>query len=96
MIRSETDRPVVAEIVKTARSKRGCVFPMVILPAFRMEQYRVNDHPYQAPQFTVLIRWSNFSDDLIFQKSILMTQCQRFDFARLVMRELIVIKREIK
>ena len=32
-------------------SKLGCVFPMVICSAFRMEQYRVNDHPYQAPQF---------------------------------------------
>ena len=32
--------------------KRGCVFPMVISPAFRMAQYRVNDHPYHAPQFT--------------------------------------------
>ena len=25
---------------------------MVIWPAFRMGQYRVNDHPYHAPQFT--------------------------------------------
>ena len=33
--------------------KRGCVFPMVIWPAFRMGQYRVNDNPYHAPQFTV-------------------------------------------
>ena len=24
---------------------------MVIWPAFRMGQYRVNDHPYHAPQF---------------------------------------------
>ena len=32
-------------------NKRGCVFPMVIWPAFRMGQYRVNDHPYHAPQF---------------------------------------------
>ena len=31
--------------------KRGCVFSMVIWPAFRMGQYRVNDHPYHAPQF---------------------------------------------
>jgi len=31
--------------------KRGCVFPMVIWPAFRIRQYRVNDHPYHAPQF---------------------------------------------
>ena len=30
-------------------SKLGCVFPMVIWPAFRMGQYRVNDHPYHAP-----------------------------------------------
>ena len=29
-------------------SKLGCVFPMVIWPAFRMGQYRVNDHPYYA------------------------------------------------
>ena len=31
--------------------KRGCVFSMVIWPAFRMGQYRANDHPYHAPQF---------------------------------------------
>ena len=31
--------------------KLVCVFPMVIWPAFRMGQYRVNDHPYHAPQF---------------------------------------------
>ena len=33
-------------------NKRGCVFSMVIWPAFRMGQYRVNDHPYHAPQFS--------------------------------------------
>ena len=33
--------------------KRGCVFSMDIWPAFRMGQYRVNDHPYHAPQFTL-------------------------------------------
>ena len=33
--------------------KRGCVVPMVIWPAFRMGQYRVNDHPYHAPQFII-------------------------------------------
>ena len=33
--------------------KRGCVFPMVIWLAFRVGQYRANDHPYHAPQFTV-------------------------------------------
>ena len=27
---------------------------MVIWPAFRMGQHRVNDHPYHAPQFTIL------------------------------------------
>jgi len=32
--------------------KQGCVFLMVIWPAFRMEKYRVNDHPYHAPQFS--------------------------------------------
>ena len=32
-------------------TKQGCVFPMVISLAFRMEKYRVNDHPYHAPQF---------------------------------------------
>ena len=35
--------------------KRGCVFPMVIWPEFRMGQYRVNDHPYHASQFIILI-----------------------------------------
>ena len=42
-----------------SQTKRGCVFPMVIWPAFRMGQYRVNYHPYHAPQFTIsqLGRW---------------------------------------
>ena len=30
--------------------KRGCIFPMVIWPAFRMGQYWANDHLYRAPQ----------------------------------------------
>ena len=30
---------------------------MVIWPACRMGQYRVNDHPYHAPQF---IKWLGF------------------------------------
>jgi len=34
---------------------RGCAFPMVISPAFRMGQYRVNDHPYHAPQFSLAL-----------------------------------------
>ena len=34
-------------------NKRGCVFPMVIWPAFRIWQYRVNDHPCHAPQFNI-------------------------------------------
>ena len=33
--------------------KRGCVFPLVIWPAFRMEHNRVNGHPYHAPQFII-------------------------------------------
>ena len=33
--------------------KRGCVFPIAIWPAFRMGQYRVNNHPYHAPQFII-------------------------------------------
>ena len=32
-------------------NKRGCIFPMVIWPAFRMGQFRVKGHPYHAPQF---------------------------------------------
>ena len=39
--------------------KRGCVFLMVIRPAFRMRQYRANDHPYHAPQYT-----ERFADDI--------------------------------
>ena len=42
-------------LVIVADSKRGCVLPMVIWPTFRMGQYRVNDHPYHAPQFRSLI-----------------------------------------
>ena len=33
---------------------------MVIWPAFRMEQYRVNDHPYHAPQFILLLKYVLF------------------------------------
>ena len=33
------------------RIKQGCVFSMVIWPAFHIEKYRLNDHPYHAPQF---------------------------------------------
>ena len=40
------------EPILTNCGKRGCVFPTVIWPAFRTGQYRVNDHPYHAPQFT--------------------------------------------
>ena len=36
--------------------KRGCVFPMVIWSEFRMGKYRVNDHPYHAPQFIYLAK----------------------------------------
>ena len=39
--------------LRFAYPKRGCVLPMVIWPAFRMGQYRVNDHPYHAPQFNL-------------------------------------------
>lgn len=49
----------------------------------------------QADELEFLTRIKTQQDDLIFQKSILITQCQRFEFARLVMRELIVIKKEI-
>ena len=35
--------------------KRGCVFPMIIWPAVRMGQCRVNDHPYHAPQFKTMV-----------------------------------------
>ena len=38
-------------------NNRVCVFPMVIRSAFRMGQYRVNDHPYYAPQFNTYRRY---------------------------------------
>ena len=38
---------------------------MVIWPAFRMGQYRVDDHPYHAPQFiTRTVRDKNFKKDI--------------------------------
>ena len=44
--------------------KYGCVFPMVIWSAFRMEKYRFNDHPYHALQFiglkSISFKLSNF------------------------------------
>ena len=42
---------VRAKQFQTTRYKRGCVFSMVIWPAFRMKQHRVKDHRYHAPQF---------------------------------------------
>ena len=40
------------DILRNIRTnKLVSVFPMVIWPAFRMRQYRVNNHPYHAPQF---------------------------------------------
>ena len=50
---------------------------MVIWPAFCMgqyysqyyRQYRVNDHPYHAPQFKLL---SEFISDLVFQKDCIL------------------------
>ena len=41
-------------------NKQWCVFPMVILPALRMWQYRVNDHHYHAPQFKLFSPWVVF------------------------------------
>ena len=49
--------------------KRGCVFPMVIWPEFRMGQFRVNDHPYHAPQFSLgpyCHNWKEQPDVIIF------------------------------
>ena len=43
---------IISDGVK-ACTKQGCAFPMVIWPVFRMEKYRVNDHPYHAPQFII-------------------------------------------
>ena len=42
--------------IKNYHTKRGCVFSMVIWPAFLMGQYRVTDHPYHAPQFIPVMR----------------------------------------
>ena len=40
--------------------KQGYVFTVVITAAFHMWQYRVNDHPYHAPQFgTIIIFWKS-------------------------------------
>ena len=36
---------------------------MVIWPAFRMRQYRVNDHPYHAPQFIERTKSERFCGD---------------------------------
>ena len=33
---------------------------MVIWPAFRMGQYRVNDHPYHTPQFMKFLEILNY------------------------------------
>ena len=44
-------------------TKQGCAFPMIIWPAFRLGKYRVNDHPYHAPQFIAMI--SKISKSLI-------------------------------
>ena len=49
--------------------KRGCIFPMVIWPAFRMGQFRVKGHPYHAPQFRSDI-WSKSHEFLSLIKAI--------------------------
>ena len=36
---------------------------MVVWPAFRMGQYRVNDHPYHTPQFT--LTWAMLNDQTV-------------------------------
>jgi len=43
-----------AQKLKESRIKLGCVLLMVIWPAFRMGQYRVNDHPNHALLFIVI------------------------------------------
>ena len=48
-------------------NKQGCVFQMVIWPAFRMEKYRINDHPYHAPQF--MHRECIFDSEFYFEVS---------------------------
>ena len=51
-------------------AKRGCVLPLVIWPAFRMEHNRVNGHPYHASLFriTVTLYICNFCTSEIFLK----------------------------
>ena len=45
-------------------NKQGCAFSMVLWPDFLMWQYRVNDHPYHAPQFIFLPEWFDVSVDV--------------------------------
>ena len=47
-----------------------CVFPMVIWPAFRMVQYRVNDHPYHAPQFSLYFGRFNYFQDFMGRRPL--------------------------
>ena len=46
---------------------------MVIWPAFRMGQYRANDHPYHAPQFIDMLmkswEWLFLSDYPYFSET---------------------------
>ena len=53
-------------------SKVGCIFPVVIWPEDRMEQYRDDDHLEDAPHFTkiikpynLLLRHLRFREDLL-------------------------------
>ena len=43
-------------------TKPGCVFPIVIWPAFRMGQYGVNDHPYHALQFNDVVAMGKYKN----------------------------------
>ena len=44
---------------------------MVIWPAFRMGQYRVNNHPYHAPQFICKILYkANLNDQILELRSL--------------------------
>ena len=49
---------------------------MVIWPAFRMGQYRANDHPYHAPQFSMNLNLSKLPVISDLRSEILSYECE--------------------
>ena len=57
---------------------------------------KLAERKQQGEQLEMLTRVKRQQDDLLFQKEILKNQFKNLNFAKLVMSELIIIKREMR